>query len=305
MTLRNPNIGSIDWILMSYKSFFSMSRRSRYQAAEVSGVMSRETIDFRALSPFGVDAKEISIAEMNDRDIVSLKHALANHGFAIFRQQAISDADFVAFLNRLGQMTFTVGETPVPHHPSLNVVSNIGRVRPPKSVFHTDTSYVAQPPAFTALRALTIPLLGGETLFSDQYYAYETLPAIVKEKLRDARVLHVMSGLALEESQENQSWHPLFARHPLSGRLALFLSTPERCQAISDIALEEAQRFVRLLYKHSVRHYRLYRHPWQQGDIVVWDNRCTMHRADHSKVVGDRVLHRGIVLDEVDRNIDR
>lgn len=260
--------------------------------------MSREPIDFRALSPFGIEANEINITEMSDKDIVSLKHTLANHGFVVFRQQAVSDADFVTFLNRLGQMTFTVGETPVLHQPSLNIISNIGRVHTPRSVFHTDTSYVAQPPAFTALRALTIPSAGGETLFSDQYRAYETLPRAVKEKLADAQVLHVTSGLTLEENAERQSWHPLFMRHPLSGRLALFLSTPERCQEISGIMLEEAQRIVQLLYRHSIRHYRLYRHRWQPGDIVIWDNRCTMHRADHSKVVGDRVLHRGTVLSE-------
>ncbi len=260
--------------------------------------MGKKAIDFRALSPFGIEAN-IRITEMNDKDIVSLKHALANNGFIIFQQQMVSDTDFVAFLNRLGQMSFTVGETPVLHQPSLNVVSNIGRVHPPKSVFHTDTSYVAQPPAFTALRALIIPSSGGETLFSDQYRAYETLPKAVTEKLADAQVLHVISGLTLDESQERQSWHPLFLRHPLSGRLALFLSTPERCQAISGIKLEEAQRIIRLLYRHSIRHSRLYCHRWQLGDIVIWDNRCTMHRADHSKVVGERVLHRGIVLGEV------
>jgi taurine dioxygenase len=262
--------------------------------------MSRETISFRALSPFGVEANEISILEMNDKGIVHLKHVLANNGFVVFRQQAVNDTDFVAFLNRLGKLTFTVGETPVLHQPSLNIVSNIGRVHPPRSVFHTDTSYVAQPPAFTALRALTIPLLGGETLFSDQYCAYETLPRTMREQLADAQVLHVMSGLVLDESQESQSWHPLFRRHPLSGRLALFLSTPERCQAISGIRPEEAQRIIRLLYRHSIRHYRLYRHRWQSGDIILWDNRCTMHRADHSEVVGDRVLHRGLVLGEDD-----
>lgn len=259
--------------------------------------MSRETIDFRPLSPFGIEVNETRITEMNDKDIVALRHAIANNGFIVLRRQAVSDANFVVFLNQLGQMTFTVGETPVLHQPSLNAVSNVGRVHPPRSVFHTDTSYVAQPPAFTALRALTIPSSGGETLFSDQYRAYETLPRAVKEKLAEARVLHVISGLALDENQERH-WHPLFMRHPLSGRLALFLSTPERCQAISGIMLEKAQRIIRLLYRHSVRHYRLYCHRWQPGDIVIWDNRCTMHRADHSKVVGDRVLHRGLVLGE-------
>ena len=253
-------------------------------------------IDFRALLPFGVEADEISINEISDRYLACLKHALADNGFVVFRQQAVSDADFVAFLSRLGEMTFTAGEMPVPHQPALNVVSNVGRVRPPRSVFHTDTSYIERPPAFTALRAVVIPLSGGETLFSNQYRAYETLPAAVKAQLADVQVRHVVSGLAGVEAQDNQSWHPLFLPHPLSGRLALFLSTPERCQEISGMTPAESQRAVRLLYRHSIRPYRLYRHQWQPDDIVIWDNRCTMHRADHASVVGNRVLHRGLVL---------
>ena len=260
--------------------------------------MGIENINFRALSPFGIEANEISIADINDKDLVSLKQVIANNCFIVFRKQSVSDAEFVAFLNRLGPMTFTVGETPVLDQPALNVVTNVGRDRPPRSVFHTDTSYVARPPAFTALRAITIPRTGGETLFADLYLAYETLPNAVKEQLAEAQVLHVMSEPTVADDQDNQSWHPLFLRHPLSGRLALFLSTPKRCQAISGVSPEEAPRIVRLLYQHSIRHYRLYHHKWQPDDIVIWDNRCTMHRADHSHVVGDRLLHRGLVLDE-------
>jgi taurine dioxygenase len=259
--------------------------------------MNRKSI-FRTLSPFGIEVSKLVITEVDDEDLVFLKHAIVNNGLLIFRKQVVSDADFVAFLSRLGSMTFTVGETPVSNCPVLNVVSNIGRDRPPRSVFHTDTSYVAKPPAFTALRALTIPAVGGDTLFSDQYRAYKTLPSIVKKQLADVQVLHVMSGLVLDDRQETQSWHPLFLRHPISDRLALFLSTPERCQAISGMAIDQAPQVLRVLYQHSIRHYRLYRHRWQPGDIVIWDNRCTMHRADHSLVTGDRLLHRGMVSSE-------
>ncbi|WP_373543067.1 TauD/TfdA dioxygenase family protein [Chamaesiphon sp.] len=252
-------------------------------------------MDFHALSPFGVEINSVSITALQDADIDPLKHALAANGFVVFRQQSANDADFVRFLDRLGHLTFTIGETPVSHQPNLNIVSNIGRTTPPRSVFHTDTSYIAHPPAYTALRAVTIPTAGGGTLFSDQYRAYDTLPRSVTAQLADAQVLHVVSGLTLPEG-ETQSWHPLFQRHPLSGRLALFLSTPARCQAISGIAPAQAGRIIRLLYQHSIRPYRWYRHQWQPDDIIVWDNRCTMHRADHSAVIGDRVLHRGLVL---------
>jgi taurine dioxygenase len=163
---------------------------------------------------------------------------------------------------------------------------------------NTDTSYVAQPPAYTALKAISLPELGGETLFSNQYIAFETLPAQVKEKLAGATVIHVASGVKLDNEQESQSWYPLFQQHPISGKTALFLSTPERCRAIQGLNLEESQRVIRLLYKHSIRPCRLYRHHWQNGDIAIWDNRCTMHRAVHSEVIGDRVLHRGLVASE-------
>jgi taurine dioxygenase len=264
-------------------------------------------MNFRALSPFGVEADGISLTDLQDSDMMAIEETLANQGFIIFRNQSASDADFVSFLARLGALTFTIGEIPVPHQPDLNIVSNVGRTRPPRSVFHTDTSYVARPPAFTGLRAVNIPVSdGGTFFFSDQYRAYETLPSKVKQQLADAQVLHVVSGLTLAADVESQCWHPLFKRHPISGRLALFLSTPERCQAISGIAPAAAKRIVRLLYQHSIRHYRLYCHHWQPNDILVWDNRCTLHRADLAQLSGnwetsplrDRILHRGLVLDK-------
>jgi taurine dioxygenase len=252
-------------------------------------------ITLQNLAPFGVEITGVDISEAEENVIFNLKDLLAHHGVAILRHQWIDDAEFVSFLKRLGSLMFTAGEQPVPHQPWLNLVSNVGRERPPRSVFHTDTSYVTQPPAYTALKAVSLPESGGKTLFSNQYIAFETLPTQVKEQLSNATVLHVASGVKLDNDRESQTWHPLFQRHPISGKIALYLSTPERCQSIRGVTVAESQRVIRLLYQHSIRPHRLYRHDWQNGDIVIWDNRCTMHRADHSGVVGDRLLHRGLV----------
>ncbi|MEL6930322.1 MAG: TauD/TfdA family dioxygenase [Cyanobacteria bacterium J06600_6] len=257
----------------------------------------RMTNNLQLLSPFGVEATGLKITNLGNQ-VERIKTAIAQHGFIVFRKQWIGDEEFLSFLNNLGQLTFTVGEKPVKDAPLLNIVTNVGRDCPPRSVFHTDTSYVNQPPAFTALRIIKVPSSGGETLFSDQYRAYETLPQWVKKQLASAKVLHMVSGLILDGDLETQCWHPLFRRHPISGRIALYLSTPERCQAISNVKTKSGRRILKLLYKHSIRQSRLYRHQWQAGDIVVWDNRCTMHRADHSQVIGDRVLHRGLVAGE-------
>ncbi len=247
------------------------------------------------LTPFGVEITGINMSEAGEKTILRLKDLLAHHGVVIIRHQSLDDTKFVGFLKCLGSLMFTAGETPVPHQPLLNLVTNVGRDRPPRSVFHTDTSYVAQPPAYTALKSISLPEFGGDTLFSNQYGAFETLPTQLKEKLSNATVLHVASSVKIDNTHESQAWHPLFQRHPVSGKIALFLSTPERCQLIQGFNLEESQRVICALYEHSIRSDRLYRHCWQKGDVVIWDNRCTMHRADHSKVIGERVLYRGLI----------
>ena len=260
----------------------------------------QKRLQFSSLGAFGVQAQgasaNLSEGAMTDQDAQDLKAAMAEHGVVLFRHQSIGDGQFVAFLRRLGPLTFTMGETPVAGHPELNIVSNVGRTTPPKSVFHIDTSYVSKPPAYTALRAVTVPQQGGQTLFSNQYLAYDTLAQKAKHKLNDAKVSHVATGVVLDATEERQSWHPLFLKHPISGRHSLYLSTPARCQAISGIPDAQAQRIIKLLYRHSIRPSRWLSHVWQAGDILIWDNRCTMHRADHAQVSSDRVLHRGLVL---------
>jgi taurine dioxygenase len=198
-------------------------------------------------------------------------------------------------LRALGELTFTAGETPVAGAPDLNLISNVGRSTPPRSVFHTDTSYVARPPAFTALRAVRLPRAGGTTLFSDQVRAAATLPARIRAALSGRTVRHGLAATGAEGSQR----HPLFRRHPVTSEVALFLSTPERCTELSGVDRATSERAIDALYRHSIRPTRLYRHTWRAGDIVIWDDRLTMHRADHTDVDGDRVLHRGLVLGEV------
>lgn len=251
----------------------------------------------RLLEPFGVEITGLDAAAMDEAGAERLAMLLAEHGVACLRGQTIDDDAFVAFLERLGPLTFTQGEEPLAHQPALNFVSNVGRTTPPRSVFHTDTSYVSRPPAYTALRGVSIPQAGGETLFSNQYRAFETLPADLRERLAGATVQHGVTGVDPGAS-EAVTRHPLFRRHPISGRTALFLSTPERVSALSGVDAGESERLIAFLYEHSTRPPTLYRHRWRPGDIVIWDNRCTMHRADHSGVVGERVMHRGMVAGE-------
>ena len=245
--------------------------------------------------PVGVTVTGLSAPNAGDADIIDLRHLLADHGVLILPGQDAGDAAFVAFLQRFGDLAFTRGETPVAGHPDLNVVSNVGRATPPRSVFHVDTSYVRRPPAYTALRAVTVPAQGGETVFTNQYLAYQTLPPPVRDRLAGRTIRHQVSGLSPGPGDETAAEHPVFRPHPVSGRTALYISTPERCVSISGLADAEARATIEYLYEHSTAAPNTYRHAWSPGDIVMWDNGCVLHRADHAGVTGDRVMHRGMV----------
>ena len=250
---------------------------------------------FAVLNPRGVEVSDLSPAHLDRNEVAELAGLLAAYGVVVLRDQHIDDAEFVEFLKKFGALTFATGETPVPGFADLNVISNVGRTTPPRSTFHTDTSYLRRPPSYTALRAVAIPGRGGETVFTDQYRAYETLPQHVRDRLVGKRITHVVTGLELGAEDETSAEHPVFRQHPLTGRTALYMSTPKRCSAISDLPADEAESLIRYLYDHSTRDHNTFRHVWSAGDLVMWDNLAVLHRGDHANVVGDRVLHRGMV----------
>lgn len=249
-------------------------------------------MDQVVLDPVGIVITDVTLDEL---DVALVRQLLGRHGVVILPRQRVDDAGFVAFLKRFGELAFTKGETPAPGSPELNVVSNVGRTTPPRSTFHVDTSYVRTPPAYTALRAVQIPAEGGQTLFTNQYRALDTLPADVRRTLEGRTVRHVVTGVDLDEDDETSAEHPVFRRHPISGRTALYISTPQRCAAISGMEDEEAREMIDFLFAHCTRDDNTLRHAWSAGDVVMWDNGCVLHRADHAHVVGDRVMHRGMV----------
>ena len=134
-------------------------------------------------------------------------------------------------------------------------------------------------------------------MFSDQYRAYDTLPDDVRERLRGRTIRHVATGVEVGGDDEAAADHPVFRPHPLSGRTALYLSTPQRCAAISGLDATEARETIAFLIAHSTREDNLYRHRWSPGDVVMWDNGCVLHKADHRDVAGDRVMHRGMIAE--------
>jgi len=254
-------------------------------------------LEVTELAPLGAVVRGLQVGAMDAATTDEMRTVLARHGVAVLPGQTAGDAEFVDFLRSFGRLVFTTGETPVPDCPDLNVITNVGRTTPPRSSFHVDTSYVRHPPAYTALRAVVVPEHGGQTLFSNQYAAYSDLPDDVRADLAHRSVTHVVTGLDLPDDEESSADHPVVRVHPRTGRPALYLSTPARCRTVSGLPPDLGAELIAALYAHSIREENVLRHRWSAGDVVMWDNRCVMHRADHDGVVGDRVMHRGMATD--------
>lgn len=244
----------------------------------------------------GVDLASVPAETVRDELVPALRRLLAEHGVAVLPgQHDLDDDRFLAFLEAFGPMAFTAGETPLATHPDLNVISNVGRAEPPRSSYHVDTSYVDAPPAYTALRAVQVPSAGGATQFSDQYAALATLPLDLRRLVEGRSMRHVVTGVDPGPGEQTEAWHPLVRPHPLTGRPALYLTAPARCAEITGLSAAETEQVVAELLAHSTRPANVLAHRWSPGDVVVWDNACVLHRADHSGVVGDRVMHRGML----------
>lgn len=221
--------------------------------------------------------------------------AAAAHGAVRLDGGLDGPGALTAFLAEIGELMFTEGETPVPRFPDLNIVTNAGRTTPPRSVFHSDTTYIARPPSYSALIAIDVPEQGGATLFTDQYAAWEALPLDLRGLLTGARLLHGPTDVP----EVDAVWHPLVRRNPVTGRAALFLTALARCRKLLLEDGTERSDLIETLYAHSSEFQPPRAHRWAAGDVVIWDNRCTLHAADHSAVVGTRTLYRGMVRGEV------
>ncbi|QPN29332.1 TauD/TfdA family dioxygenase [Diaphorobacter sp. JS3051] len=278
----------------------------------------------RLPAPLGAEVLGLDLAQpLSDADFDRILRAHWEHVVLVFRNQRITPAQQVAFSRRFGPLQIHVQRKfALQGHPEVLVVSNIRDengeptgLGDAGSLWHSDLSYKDKPSLGSLLHAQELPNVGGDTLFADQYAAYDALPEATQQRIAHLRAEH--SYLArYEELRQRNPWrprltpaqiaevapavHPVVRTHPATGRKALFVSEHFTTR-ILDLPEEESRALLQELFAASVRPKFVYRHQWQPHDLVFWDNRAVLHLAAGTPDTERRKLYRTTVEGDAPR----
>jgi len=261
----------------------------------------------------GAEIIGVDLRAIGDTAFAAIHRAWIDHQVLLFRGQHLTDLDLIAFSRRFGDLDHAPiqenGQRIANGFPEIYVVSNviengvaIGSLGYGEAVWHTDMSYLAAPPKASMLYALEIPPSGGDTSFVDMYAAFEALPEPLRQRAMGLRVKHdgtynsggyVRLGVTPTDDPRASpgAVHPLVCRHPESGRRGLYLGRRRNAYLIG-LELAESEALLDALWQHATLAENAWTHRWRVGDLVLWDNRCTMHRRDPFDNATRRVMHR-------------
>ena len=262
----------------------------------------------------GAEIGNVDLRRLNDADFAQIEQAWNRHSVLLFRGQQLSDDDLLAFSRRLGALdpppNQEHGRQSPPGYPDIYVVSNvlddqgapIGALGAGEAVWHTDMSYADLPPDASMLYALEIPPTGGNTYFLSMQAAWANLPEPLKARLAGRRIKHdgtYNSGGYLRKGvtptddphQAPGAWHPATIAHPATGVPALYLGR-RRNSYVEGYLAAESDALLDEVWAAATDPKFSYEHRWRVGDLVLWDNRSTMHRRDPFDSATRRVMHR-------------
>jgi taurine dioxygenase len=261
----------------------------------------------------GAEVSGVDVRTMDDETFAAIHRAWLDYQVLLFRRQQLSDQDLIAFSRRFGDLDHAPiqenGRRFVDGYPEIYVVSNvveqgvaIGSLGAGEAVWHTDMSYLARPPKASVLYALEVPATGGDTAFCTMYGAWEAMPAAMQRRLIRLRIKHdatynsggyVREGVVPTDDPRTAPGvlHPLIQAHPDTGRLGLYLGR-RRNAYLEGLPLGESDALLDEIWASVTDPVHTWTHRWQVGDVVLWDNRCTMHRRDAFDSAARRVMHR-------------
>jgi taurine dioxygenase len=249
------------------------------------------SLDVRTLSPaLGAEIRGIDVRELTDDTFSHVLRAWHENLVIVIHDQDLTEDDQWHFGLRFGPLSGGYIRELESTHEGIAYVSNVRKdgkligILPDGEVqFHSDQSYTEQPTQGTMLYAITIPKVGGNTLFANCYKAYETLPDDVKKRILGLKALHVYDyNLAPTHrsrviAAESPKWvHPMVRIHPATGRKALYVNRLMTAR-IEGLLENESDALLAMLFDHVEQPQFIYEHVWKAGDVVMWDNRCALH----------------------------
>jgi taurine dioxygenase len=244
----------------------------------------------------------VNLNESVSRDTFEVLHrAFLDYGVLVFRGQHLQPAAHVEFAKLWGNPAQNNPLDPsVPGCPGLIQVTKIPKETASTEAWHSDSIYTPVPPKISILSAVVVPH-GGDTMWCNQYVSYERLSPMMQRTLEGLRVRFAGLRLARMRNIDKvpEAVHPIVRTHPETRRKALYVGHPETANQIEGMTVAESRPLLDFLYEHSTTPDNVYRHMWQEGDVVMWDNRCTMHYAVHDYGEAERVLNRITLEGEV------
>ncbi|MDB5581252.1 MAG: hypothetical protein JWR80_6428 [Bradyrhizobium sp.] len=254
-------------------------------------------LQLRPLShSLGAEICEIDVTRnFSAPEFAEIRQALLDHGILLFRNQNISREQHIEFSRRFGELDRhdNLPRDRHPEYPELLMVTNEPKPSGAPSdsrytgrVWHSDMSFTLVPAMGSLLRSFTVPPVGGDTMFANMSMAYDYLSEGMKKMIDTLHGVHSpqrkIVDLSAERVAEDRRLNPPIAQpvvrvHPETGRKALYIG--EKVKRFADMTEEESKPLIKYLCEHATRPEFVYRHQWRANDILMWDNRCTMHIA--------------------------
>jgi taurine dioxygenase len=243
-------------------------------------------------------------AAFNDEVIAEIRQALLDHLVIFFRDQNLTPQEQLAFAKRFGEPMEYPQLKGLPEAPMITPVVKLAHEHINfGGIWHSDTTYLTQPPMASMLYAVEIPPYGGDTLFANQYAAYETLSDGLRKTLDGLIGVNTSTKADASKTREERlktagvemkvlvGEHPVVRTNPETGRRALYVNVGHTAH-FKGWTEEESRPLLEYLFQHQVKPEFTCRFQWQPGSIAFWDNRCAQHNAVNDYAGFRRIMHR-------------
>ena len=241
---------------------------------------------------------------LKSKVVLEIRQAFLDHLVIFYHNQELTPKELLAFSKQFGQPMEYPQLKGVPECPMITEVIKLeSENKKFGGVWHTDTSYLKRPPMGSMLYAVEIPPIGGDTLFANQYLAYETLSEGLKKTLGDLVGVSTSTKLGVPKTRENRlrdsgqklqvlcASHPVVRTHPETGHKALFVNSAHTSH-FEGWTMKESQPLLNYIFEHQVKSEFTYRLSWKLGSLAFWDNRCTQHNPVNDYMGFRRIMHR-------------